>query len=146
FTRTPLGRALWDAVEGGTRGGLRQGRVELNRTRSRLGLAPVERLHGGLSERLCLVGTFPQLEYPRPWPPGVHVVGPLMWEPPFGDVAPPVGSAPLVVVAPSTAQDPQQRLLRASLDALAREPVRVLATWNRRPPPVTVGVPPNARL
>ena len=41
------------------------------------------RLHGGLSERLCLVGTFPQLEYPRRWPPGVHVVGPLMWEPPF---------------------------------------------------------------
>ena len=63
--------------------GERQGRDELNETRRRLGLAPQERVHGGLSDRLVLVGTYPQLEYPRDWPPHVHVVGPLLWEPPF---------------------------------------------------------------
>ena len=35
----------------------------------------------GISEELCLVATFPQLEYPRRWPPGTHVMGPLLWEP-----------------------------------------------------------------
>ncbi len=68
------------------------------------------------------------------------MVGPLLWEPPYHEVEPPWGSAPLVVVAPSTAQDSQQRLLLAALEGLAGEPVRVLATWNRRPPPVTVRV------
>lgn len=144
--RTPAGRTLWRALDWPVEAGLRRGQAELNETRAKLGLPDVRRLHGGLSERLVIVGTFPQLEYPRRWPPSVHVVGPLLWEPPFGEVAPPVGSNPLVVVAPSTAQDPQQRLLRAALEALASEPVRVLATWNRRPPPVTLRVPANARL
>ncbi len=148
YPRTRLGRAMWHGVAHGTRGGLRQGREELNRTRVKLGLAPLERFHGGLSERLCLVGTFPQLEYPRRWPAGVHVVGPLMWEPPFGFVDPPAGDAPLVLVAPSTAQDPEHRLLRAALAGLGDLPIRVLATWNRRPlpPGEPVAVPGNTRL
>jgi UDP:flavonoid glycosyltransferase YjiC (YdhE family) len=145
---TRLGRMLWDAVARGTRAGLRQGRDELNQTRVRLGLAPLERFHGGLSERLCLVGTFPQLEYPRRWPAGAHVVGPLMWEPPFGEVAPPPGEEPLVLVAPSTAQDPHHRLLRAALAGLGDLPIRVIATWNRRPLPADepIAVPANTRL
>jgi UDP:flavonoid glycosyltransferase YjiC (YdhE family) len=146
FPRTRLGRMLWDAVGHGTQSGLRQGREELNGTRVRLGLAPLERFHGGLSERLCLVGTFPQLEYPRRWAAGVHVVGPLMWEPPFESVEPPPGSEPLVLVAPSTAQDPEHRLLRAALAGLGDLPIRVLATWNRRPLSSRVTVPGNTRL
>jgi UDP:flavonoid glycosyltransferase YjiC (YdhE family) len=106
----------------------------------------VHRLHGGLSTQLTMVGTLPQLEYPRPWPDHVHVVGPLMWEPPCDHVEPPAGDAPLVLVAPSTAQDPEHRLLRAALAGLAGEPVRVLATWNRRPLPGPVRVAPNTRL
>ena len=47
---------------------------------------PQARVHGGISEALCLVATFPQLEYPRPAPPGAHTVGPLLWEPPAGEV------------------------------------------------------------
>jgi UDP:flavonoid glycosyltransferase YjiC (YdhE family) len=141
-----VGRTLWRLMDWPVEMGLRRGRDELNEARTKLGLSPVSRLYGGLSERLVIVGTFPQLEYPRRWPPEVHVVGPLQWEPPYGDVDPPPGSAPLVVVAPSTAQDPQQQLLLAALEGLAGEPVRVLATWNRRPPPVTVRVPPNVRL
>ena len=143
---TRLGRRAWGALERPLEAGLRRGRTELNDARSRLGLPPVSRLHGGLSERLCMVGTFPQLEYPRVWPAGVHVVGPVMWEPPFGAVEPPPGRAPLVLVATSTAQDPEHRLLRAALEGLRGEPVRVLATWNRRPLAEPVDVPPNARL
>lgn len=144
--RSVAGRAVWRSLEWPVAAGLRRGRDELNQTRAKLGLPPVDRLHGGLSERLCIVGTFPQLEYPRRWPGSVHVVGPLLWEPPYHDVDPPAGSAPLIVVAPSTAQDSQQRLLRAALAGLGSERVRMLATWNRRPPPVTVRVPANIRL
>ncbi len=144
--RTALGTALWRTLDRPVQTGLRQGRAELNDARAQLGLAPVQRFHGGLSTRLCLVGTFPALEYPRPWPAHVHVVGPLMWEPPFEHVAPPPGEEPLVLIAPSTAQDPEHRLLRAALVGLGRAPVRVLASWNRRPLPEPVPVPANTRL
>lgn len=146
--RTAVGRELWHAFNRRTQGGLRQGRAQLNDSRRELGLPALERFHGGLSERLCLVATFPQLEYPRFWPPGVEVVGPLMWEPPFGGVAPPAGEAPLVLVAPSTAQDPEHRLLRTALAGLGELPIRVLATWNRRPLPAgaAIDVPPNTRM
>jgi len=144
--RTPVGRAVWGSLQRPMEAGLRQGRAELNETRANLGLPSVTRLHGGLSERLCMVGTFPHLEYPRSWPEGTRVVGPLMWEPPYHEVDPPPGKEPLVLVAPSTAQDPEHRLLRAAVAGLANEPVRVLATWNRRPLPGPVPAPPNARM
>ncbi|MGZ4312678.1 MAG: glycosyltransferase [Solirubrobacteraceae bacterium] len=144
--RTRVGRAAWRALERPVRSGLIRGRAELNDTRRQLGLGPVSRLHGGLSPRLTMVGTLPQLEYPRPWPDHVEVVGPLMWEPPAAEVQPPLGDAPLVLVAPSTAQDPTHRLLRAALAGLADEPVRVLATWNRRPLPGPARLGANTRL
>jgi UDP:flavonoid glycosyltransferase YjiC (YdhE family) len=144
--RTGVGATLWRAFDRPVRVGLAQGRAELNEVRRRLGLPEVESFHGGLSRRLTLVGTLPQLEYPRTWPDWVHVVGPLMWEPPFECVDPPPGEDPLVLVAPSTAQDPEHRLLRAALEGLADEPVRVLATWNRRPLPGPARVGANTRL
>jgi len=144
--RTGLGRRLWAGIEPVMQAGLRRGREELNETRRQLGLPPLERFHGGLSQQLTLVGTFPQLEYPRSWPPEVHVVGPLEWEPPYHPVQPPPGSDPLVLVAPSTAQDPEQMLFRAAVEGLGGESVRVLATWNRRLPPAPVRVAPNVRL
>jgi UDP:flavonoid glycosyltransferase YjiC (YdhE family) len=135
--RTALGRRLWAAADRITVHGLERGRDELNATRAKLGLPAIDRVHNGISERLALVATFPQLEYPRPWPPSTHIVGPLMWELPYHDVALPDcdQARPLVLVAPSTSQDPEQRLLRAAVEGLADEPVRVLASWNRRPPP-----------
>jgi UDP:flavonoid glycosyltransferase YjiC (YdhE family) len=144
--RTPIGRRLWASLRGWMEQGLRQGREELNATRANLGLPPVDRLHGGLSQALCLVGTFPQLEYPRVWPAATHVVGPIMWEPPYGRTEPPPGGGPLVLVAPSTAQDPEHRLLRAALAGLGGESIRVLATWNRRPLPGPAPVAANTRL
>jgi MGT family glycosyltransferase len=144
--RTALGATLWRAFDRPVRAGLERGRSELNDARRRVGLGPVSRLHGGLSEELCLVATLPQLEYARRWPAHVHVVGPLMWEPPSHRVQPPPGEDPLVLVAPSTAQDPSHRLLRAALEGLEGEPVRVLATWNRRTLPGPARVPANVRL
>lgn len=149
--RTRIGRAAWRALDPVVGRGLALGRRELDETRARLGLPPSGRVHGGISERLALVATFPQLEYPRERAlPHTHVVGPLMWEPAFGEVELPPGDGPLVLVAPSTAQDPRHGLLRAALSGLAGMPgVRVLATWNRRPldpadGPWTVGA--NTRL
>jgi len=142
--RTRAGRALWRGADPLLRHGLQLGRRQLNETRRRLGLPALTRVHGGISEALTLVATFPQLEYPRAWPAGTHVVGPLMWEPPAPEVQPPPGSAPLVLIAPSTSQDPGQTLLRAALEGLAGLPVRVLASANRQLPAVPVA--PNARL
>jgi UDP:flavonoid glycosyltransferase YjiC (YdhE family) len=144
--RGAAGRALWRRAQGPVDRGLERGRRELNTTRARLGLPALDHVHGGISRRLALVATFPALEYPRPWPPHVHVVGPLMWEPPAAEVELPDGDGPLVLVAPSTAQDAEHRLLIAALRGLADAPVRVLATWNRRLPPHPLPVPDNARL
>jgi len=144
--RTSVGRAFWQLFERPLEQGLRLGREQLNDTRGRLGLPPVSRLHGGISEQLCLVATLPQLEYPREWPEHVHVVGPLMWEPPFEKLPLPAGEEPLILVAPSTAQDPSQRLLRCALEGLSGLDVRVLATTNHRPASKPIRAGSNASL
>ena len=144
--RTALGRAFWRRVTRPVENGLELGRRDLNAVRARLDLPPLAHVHGGTSRELALVGTFPQLEYPRIWPAHTHVVGPLIWEPPAEDVELPPGEDPLVLIAPSTAQDPEHRLLRAALRGLADAPVRVIATWNRRLPPAPLPVPTNARV
>lgn len=145
--RTGLGRAVWRRFDPLLAGGLEQGRQQLNDSRRRVGLPPLDHVHGGISRELALVATFPQLEYPRAAPdPWVRVTGPLLWEQPFGPVEPPPGDEPLVLVAPSTAHDPEHVMLRAALEGLAREPVRVLATTNRREPSTPISVPANARL
>ncbi len=144
--RGAAGRAFWRRAHSQVNRGLELGRVELNDTRGQLGLSPLDHVHGGISRELALVGTFPQLEYPRSWPEHVHVVGPLMWEPPVEDVELPPGDSPLVLIAPSTAQDPEHRMLHQALHALGDEDLRVLATWNRRLPSRPLPVPENARL
>src|ERR687898_766632 len=147
YPRTAVGRRVWELVRPLAMTGEEQGRVELNGARERVGLPPLGEVHGGISRQLAIVATFPQLEYPRlaAWP-GMRVTGPLLWEQPFGDVELPRGDGPLVLVAPSTSPDPEHRLVRAALEGLAGEPVRVLATTNRRELPEPLPVPPNARL
>jgi UDP:flavonoid glycosyltransferase YjiC (YdhE family) len=144
--RQPLGRAIWKLASPVVGAGIERGRRELNETRRRLGLPPLGHLHGGISQDLCLVATFPQLEYPRSWPDHVHVTGPIAWEPPADDVELPPGDEPLVLVAPSTSQDRRFGLIRAALRGLADLPVRVLATTNRPLEGRTLDVPRNARL
>ena len=147
YPRTAVGRRMWGLVRPLVMTGEEQGRVELNGARERVGLAPLDDVHGGISRELAVVATFPQLEYPRDaaWP-GIRITGPLLWEQPFEDVELPPGDAPLVLVAPSTSQDPEHRLVRAALEGLADEPLRVLATTNRREPAEPLQVPANARL
>ena len=144
--RTRIGSRLWSGLARTTDGGLRQGRAQLNDARARLGLPAVQRLHGGLSEGLCLVGTFPQIEYPRRWPAGVEVTGPMSFEIPHPEIELPPGEEPLVLVAPSTAHDSRNHLVRTALAALAEEPVRVVATTNRVVPQDPIEVPGNAVL
>ena len=144
--RTPIGRAVWKAGQRALDVGLEHGRRDLNGQRERLGLPPLDRFHGGISPELALVATYPQLEYPRAWPASVQVTGPMPFEVPHPDVELPPGDAPLVLVAPSTAHDSENHLVRTALAALAEEPVRVVATTNRVRPQSPIPVPANAVL
>ncbi|MGE4428946.1 MAG: glycosyltransferase [Solirubrobacteraceae bacterium] len=150
--RTPIGRAFVGGISGLTARALDRGRRDLNAARAVLDLPPVEHDHGGLSRSLTLVASVPHLEYPRERPlPGTHLVGPLVWEPPAEPVEPPPGDDPLVLVAPSTSQDPDGTLLRAALRGLADAPVRVLAATNRTTAEATARIgpldpPDNARV
>ena len=145
--RTGLGRRIWRyGHDRALRIGLEQGRRDLNVQRSRLGLPPIDRFHGGISPDLALVATYPQLEYPRSWPPGVEITGPMTFELPHPDIELPPGEDPLVLVAPSTAHDSGNHLVRTALAALADEPVRVVATTNRVAPQRPIEIPANARL
>jgi UDP:flavonoid glycosyltransferase YjiC (YdhE family) len=144
--RTAIGRRFWKAGTRALNVGLEHGRRDLNTQRKRLGLAPLERFHGGISPDLALVATFPQLEYPRAWPDEVEITGPMTFEVPHPEIELPPGEEPLVLVAPSTAHDSGNRLVRTALRALAEEPVRVVATTNRVRPQSPIEVPANAVL
>ena len=144
--RTPVGRAIWRAGQRALNIGLEHGRRDLNRQRARLDLPPVDRFHGGISPDLALVGTFPQLEYPRRWPAGVKITGPMTFEIPHPEIELPPGDGPMVLIAPSTAHDSGNHLVRTALEALAGEPVRVVATTNRVVPQSRIDVPANAIL
>jgi len=145
--RTRLGRTVWRyGHDRALRVGLEQGRRDLNIQRQRLGLASIDRFHGGISPDLALVATYPQLEYPRSWPAGVEITGPMTFELAHPDIELPPGDDPLVLVAPSTAHDSDNHLVRTALAALADEPVRVVATTNRVAPQHPIDVPANAVL
>ncbi len=146
--RTRPGSAAWSLAQPLLSRGQERGRRELNDARRRVGLPDLSHVHGGISGQLAIVATYPQLEYPRyERSPSVRVTGPLLWEQPYEEAAePPPGDEPLVLVAPSTSQDPDHRMLRAALEGLADEPVRVLATINRRKPAAPLPAPANARI
>jgi MGT family glycosyltransferase len=144
--RTALGARMWRATDRLVEKSLERGRADYNDARAALGLPPRKELHTGLSRSLTMVATLPHLEYPREWPSWTRVTGPLIWEPPGDEVLPPPGDGPVVLVAPSTSQDPDHALLRAALEGLAGEPVRVIATWNGREPDRPLPRPGNAVL
>lgn len=144
--RTLPGHRFWSATERALRFGLERGRDDLNAQRALVGLPPTDRFHGGTSPDLAMVATYPQLEYPREWPEGVHVTGPMPFEIEHEEIGLPPGEDPLVLVAPSTSQDPDNHLVRSALAALAGQPVRIVATTNRVVPRRPIEVPANAVL
>jgi UDP:flavonoid glycosyltransferase YjiC (YdhE family) len=144
--RTRLGTAFWRVA--GLAEEVRRYRGKRRGDRARLQLGLPRQRRGGptLSEELVLVATYPQLEYPRPRPPHVHVTGPMQFELEAADVELPPGDAPLVVVAASMGLDRERGLLSIALASLAGEPVRVLATINERGAEWPGRVPANARV
>lgn len=122
-------------------------------------LAPLNELHGNLSapvitgfEQLwhraprILYMTVPELEYERELPLSFSFVGPINWAP----EAPTPSwldriENPLVLVTASTEYQQDERLLQTALDALADEPVSVVATAAGTDPS-GYRVPTNARV
>jgi MGT family glycosyltransferase len=120
----------------------------INRIRDRLGLAPV----GGADDifgraPLLLYLTAEPFEYPRSdWPDNVVLVGPCAWDPPTD---PPAWlddiDRPIVLVTTSSEFQDDTRMVRVALEALAEEPVAVLATLPASDPE-RVRTPANARV
>jgi MGT family glycosyltransferase len=120
----------------------------LNRVRGQLGLAPV----GGADDLfgrapLLLYLTAEPFEYPRrDWPGNVVLVGPCDWDPPAD---PPAWlrelDRPVVLITTSSEFQDDHRLVQVALEALAGEPVAVVATLPAGDP-TGFQVPANARL
>jgi UDP:flavonoid glycosyltransferase YjiC (YdhE family) len=120
----------------------------LNRVRGRLGLAPVadaDDLFGRVP--LLLYLSAEPFEYPRrDWPGNVVLVGPCDWDPP----ADPPGwlerlDRPVVLVTTSSEFQDDHRLVKVTLQALAEEPVAVVATVPAGDP-AGFQAPANARV
>ncbi|MGZ3145926.1 glycosyltransferase [Lentzea chajnantorensis] len=112
---------------------LKQGERQLVAARRRVGLSG-----RGAGPVARLVATLPALEVPRPdWPTDAHVVGPLLWEASRELMTPPPGTAPLVLIAPSTAWTGAAGMAEMTLAALDGLGVRaVVSTF--APPPGTL--------
>jgi UDP:flavonoid glycosyltransferase YjiC (YdhE family) len=103
----------------------------LNGVRSQLGLAPLAAVDE-LFRRppLLLYLTAEPFEYPRhDWPKSIVLVGPCEWEPPtdmpswLEEI-----TQPIVLVTTSSEFQDDGRLIQTAFDALANEPVAVVAT------------------
>jgi MGT family glycosyltransferase len=148
--RGPLGRArdrllrplVFGAIE-------RQGRPALNRIREQMGLAPVASVAEWFARApLLLYMTAEPFEYPRrDWPENVVMIGPCAWDPPAD---PPLWlaelSRPIVLVSTSTEFQNDGRLVQVALEALAEEPVSVVATLPTAGDPGALEIPPNAHV
>jgi MGT family glycosyltransferase len=120
----------------------------LNSIRAGLGL-PAFRHADELFRRppLLVYMTSEPFEYPRDdWPDNVVMVGPCDWEPPS---APPAWLAnidqPLVLVTTSSEFQDDGRLVKVALDALADQPIHVVATLPSGEP-ANYQVPSNAHV
>jgi MGT family glycosyltransferase len=120
----------------------------MNEVRAAVGVPPVRGagdLFGAIP--LLLYMTAEPFEYPRSdWPPNVRLIGPCDWDPP---AAPPAWldeiDAPIVLVTTSSEFQDDGRLVRCALEALAEEPVHIVATLPAGDP-VSFDAPANARV
>jgi UDP:flavonoid glycosyltransferase YjiC (YdhE family) len=103
----------------------------VNELRAGLDLPPLARAEEMLARPpLLLYTTAEPFEYPRRHPPSnLLMVGPCDWDP--GGPTPPgleAIEAPLILLTTSSEPQADQRLLRVALEALADQPVHLLAT------------------
>lgn len=130
--RGPLGRLRDRALRPLLIGAVERGMVgPLNGVRAAMDAPPVQGADDiFLRAPLLLYMTAEPFEYPRhDWPASVELVGPCAWEPPAA--APPWLDGlerPVVLVTTSSEFQDDGRLVSAALEALADEPVEVVAT------------------
>jgi MGT family glycosyltransferase len=120
----------------------------LNAVRSSVGVQPLATIDEMYTTPpLILYMTAEPFEYPRSdWPASVQMVGPCAWEPPAS--APEwlaESDVPLVLVSTSSEFQDDGRLVATTLEALAEEPVRVVATVPSAKRP-SGPLPANARV
>jgi MGT family glycosyltransferase len=147
--RGPLGRAR-DRLLGPLMMGTveRQIRPALNSIREQFGLEPISSLAEDFGRMpLMLYMSAEPFEYPRSdWPENVVMVGPCGWDPP---IDPPMWLSeveePIVLVGTSTEFQDDGKLVRVAFEALAEEPVTVVATLPTVDPS-GLRVPTNARM
>jgi MGT family glycosyltransferase len=147
--RGPLGRLRDAALRPLMFGALeRLVRPRVNVIRADVGLPPVAGAADLLlAAPLLLYLTAEPFEYPRSdWPANVRLVGPCDWDPPaerpeWLDAV----DAPIVLVTTSSEFQDDGRLVRCALEALADEPVHVVATLPAADP-VGFAAPANARV
>jgi MGT family glycosyltransferase len=120
----------------------------LNRARPLAGAPPVTSIEQLFTPaQLLLLMSAEPLEYARSdWPPSVRMIGACSWDPPaespqwLEQV-----ERPLVLVATSSESQNDERLVATALEALAEEPVDVVATVPAGDPG-DFRVPANARV
>ena len=131
-------RALWRRARPRCRaaGAGAGARASYNEARARLGLPPLPYVHTGLSRELTMVGDASRSSSTRArWP----AVGARRRAAAVGAAGRATSSRRRATgrscwSRPRPSQDPEHRLLRAALEGLADEPVRVIATYNGREP------------
>jgi UDP:flavonoid glycosyltransferase YjiC (YdhE family) len=120
----------------------------INQIRAGLALPPTRGVDDIFTRvPLLLYLTAEPFEYPRSdWPDNIVMVGPCAWEPPSG---PPAWlddiDRPIVLVTTSSEFQDDARLVQAALQALADEPVAVVATLPAGDPG-QLATPANARV
>jgi len=147
--RGPLGRTRDRLARAVLFAGMeRQLRPPLNRLRRQVGLGKLDSVQAWLGGApLLLYMSAEPFEYPRRnWPANVVMIGPCAWDPP---AEPPQWLArmkrPLVLVNTSTEFQDDGRLVAVALEALAAEPVCVVATLPTGDP-ARLHVPANAHV
>jgi len=141
-TLAPVVRALGIAGASATLG------RQLNAQRALRRLPPVN-IHTRMAGRPTLVNTAFPLEYPRPLPPWVHLVGPML-----PDAAPPLdeetsawlqSGPPVIYASLGTVARAGPELLAPLLQGLRSRHFRIL--WSSRHPlPAALDVPSNVRI
>jgi MGT family glycosyltransferase len=120
---------------------------QLNAVRATVGVPPLRHVADLIAPAPCVVAyTAEPFEYARAWPANIRLVGPGIWEP---AAEAPTNSTkddrPLVLVTCSTEFQDDGRIVEVALEALAGEPVRVIAT-TASVDPSKFTAPANARV